>query len=396
MSASRRRTRTRTWWLLGIGVALVAAAGVGLWWLLRPAPVPPVEYEQVTVTRSTQTDTVTLSGTIQPQTQSNATFRVAGTVADVRVKVGDRVASGAALATVGTRDLSDAVALADANAAAARAQLTTVEDSDLATDAQVDAARAQVRSAEAALVNAKNRLGDATLVAPIAGTVARVSYSVGDQVSGSAASAGTGAGLSGLSGLGGLSGVALPGAVSGGTAGSGIEIIATDSWKLDASVGTADLPALKQGQAAVITPTGTSVSVRGAVDTVGIVATQNAGATATFPVTVNVTDAGTPLFSGSSADAVVTTATYEQVLAVPSAAVTVAGDKATVEVMASGQPSVRTVAVGRRFGGSLEIVSGLTEGEVIRVPKGQVVQTQAPRFGPGAFSASPTASRSAR
>jgi len=395
MSASRRRPRTRTWWLIGIGVVLVAAAGVGLWWLLRPEPAQPVEYEQVTVARSTQTDTVTLSGTIQPQTQANATFRVPGTVSDVRVKVGDKVAAGAALASVGTRDLADAVALADANAAAARAQLTTVEDSDVATDAQVEAARAQVRSVEAALVNARNRLEDATLVAPIAGTVARVSYSVGDQVSGSAASAGAGSALSGLSGLG---GVALPAAVSGGTAGTGIEIIATDAWKLDASVGTADLPALKQGQAAVITPTGTSVSVRGVVDTVGIVATQNAGATATFPVTINVTDAGTPLFSGSSADAVVTTATYEQVLAVPSSAVTLADGKATVEVVTGGTPTVRPVTVGRRFGGNLEIVSGLTEGEVIRVPKGQVVQTQAPRFGPGAFSASPSAtpSRSAR
>lgn len=395
MSASRRRPRTRTWWLIGIGVVLVAAAGIGLWWLLRPEPAQPVEYEQVTVVRSTQTDTVTLSGTIQPQTQANATFRVPGTVSDVRVKVGDKVAAGAALASVGTRDLADAVALADANAAAARAQLTTVEDSDVATDAQVEAARAQVRSVEAALVNARNRLEDATLVAPIAGTVARVSYSVGDQVSGSAASAGAGSALSGLSGLG---GVALPAAVSGGTAGTGIEIIATDAWKLDASVGTADLPALKQGQAAVITPTGTSVSVRGVVDTVGIVATQNAGATATFPVTINVTDAGTPLFSGSSADAVVTTATYEQVLAVPSSAVTLADGKATVEVVTGGTPTVRPVTVGRRFGGNLEIVSGLTEGEVIRVPKGQVVQTQAPRFGPGAFSASPSAtpSRSAR
>ena len=70
----------------------------------------------------------------------------------------------------------------------------------------------------------------------------------------------------------------------------------------------------------------------------------------------------------------------------------------TVEVVTGGTPTVRPVTVGRRFGGNLEIVSGLTEGEVIRVPKGQVVRTQAPRFGPGAFSASPSAtpSRSAR
>ncbi len=393
MSPSRRPVRRRTWWLLGIGALVLAVIGVGTWWLLRPAPAAPVEYDQVTVARSTQTETVTLSGTIQPQAQANATFRVPGTVASVRVKVGDQVAAGAALATVGTRDLADAVALADANVAAARAQLTTLEDAGVATDAQIDASRAQVRSAEASLVNARNRLDDATLAAPIAGTVARVGYAVGDQVSGSGASVATSSGLGGLAGFGGIS---LPAAATGGgAAGSGIEIISTDAWQLDASVGTADLPALRQGQEAVITPTGTSVSVRGVVDTVGIVATQNAGAAATFPVTLTVTDAGPRLFAGSSADAVVTTATYEQILAIPTTALTESGGATTVEVVQGGQPVARAVTVGRRFGAAVEIVSGLAEGDVVRVPKGQVVETQAPRFGPGAFgTASPTASPS--
>ena len=382
MAARRRRNPARRWWILG-GVGAVALALIGVWFLTRPPAATGPAYDVVTVTRSDQTDTVALSGTIAPQTQANAMFEVGGTLASIRVKVGDVVAKGTPLATLETRDLSDAVALADAQAATARAQLSTVEDSDQATDAQLAAARAQVRSAEASLANAKNRLQDATLTSPIAGTVAKVSYEVGDQVSGSSASSSS-LSSGGIS----LGGLTLP-ASSGSTA-SSIVVISTDAWKLDASVGTIDLPSLKPGQAVVVTPTGTELSVRGVVDTVGIVATQNAGATATFPVTIKITDAGVPLYSGASADAIVTTGVHPQVLTVPVGAVTTADGATTVELLRAGTPVTQPVTLGRRHGSVVEVTAGLAEGDQIRVARGQVVQTATPRFGFGSKTPTPT------
>lgn len=385
MAATGRAQSSRLRWVLGIGAVLVVIGLVGAWFATRPA-APQTDYEVFTVTRTTQNDTVSLAGTIYPQEQANAAFKVPGTITEIGVKVGDAVVKGDALAHVDTRDLSDAVALADANLSAARAQLNTVRDTSGASDAQLEAARASVRSAEASLANARNRLADATLVSPLSGTIAKVGYSVGDQVSGTGSSA-VSAAASGLSGLG---GIALTG--SSGTsanAASSIVVISTDAWQLNASVGTADLPSIKSGQEAEITPTGTSTTVHGIVDTVGIVATQNAGATATFPVTIKVTDAGARLFSGSSADAVVTTGTHSDVLTVPIAAVTTANGVSTVEAVTDAGVVVKTVTIGRRFASAVEIVSGLAEGDRIQVPKAQVVKTTPPMF---PRSASPSAS----
>ena len=169
-------------------------------------------------------------------------------------------------------------------------------------------------------------------------------------------------------------------------------VIATDAWRLDASVGTVDLAALKHGQKATVTPTGTADAVEGTVDTVGIVATQAAGAAATFPVTITITRSGVPLYSGSSADAVVVTGTYSTVLSIPDAAVTTANGVSTVELAVGAVPELRAVTLGRRFGAEVEVTAGLVEGDQIRVPKGRVVKTSAP---PWAVTPSPSATQSA-
>ncbi len=381
-SNRRRKAPRRRWIVLGAAL-LVATALVVAWFATRGTQEKAVEYDVVDVTRSTQTSTVSLSGTITPKDQSNATFTVPGTITAILVKVGDKVTQGGPLATVDTRDLSDAVALADANAAAARAQLTTVTDRVGATAAQKEAARAQVRSAEASLRSARNRLVDATLTSPLDGTVASVDYTVGDQVTGTSASLPSSSSV--------FSGLTGSGAVSAGS----ITVIATDAWKLDAAVGTADLPTLKAGQAVVVTPTGTSTRVTGIVDTVGIVASQNAGATATFPVTIAIANTAEALFSGSSADAVVTTGTYDDVLTVPVAAVTTDNGRSTVRLL-SGSDAVPTeVTLGRRFGAQVEILGGINAGDRIQVAHAQVVaQATQGLYGPNGQFLSPSATPS--
>lgn len=367
------------------GAVLLVVAVAAAWYALgRPRQDPAAAVDVVPATRGTQTQTVSLAGTIRPQDQATVSFKVPGTVRTVSVKVGDKVKAGQTLATVGTRDLSDAVVLARANVSAARAQLSSVRKADEVTQAQIDAARAQVRSAEASLASAQNRLADATLKAPVAGTIAQVSYGVGDEVAGSAGSLG--------SALGGSSGdvPGLGGAVGGSSGASGatpgqIVIVSTDAWQLDASVGTADLPSLKAGQKASITPTGTTTTVTGTVDTVGIVATQTGGAAATFPVTIAVDRVSDRLYSGSSADAVVTVGAFPGVLTVPEGAVSTADGKAEVRVVRGTVVTARQVTTGRHFTGRVEITSGLAAGDRVEVPRGVVVSRPSPpQFGPAA------------
>lgn len=365
-------------------VALIALAAI----VIGSQPKAGADTEVVRVTRDDQVTTVTLAGTLAPQQRANASFVVPGTVREIAVKVGDRVDAGATLARVDDRDLRNAVALADANLAAARAQLRTIQDNAKATSAQVTAARAQVAAAQASADNAAQRRSDATLTSPIAGVVATVSIEVGDQVgSGGVPSLGSGSSFGGVS-LPGLTGAS--GSGSSGSAGSGggdIVVIAPDAWQLDATIGTADLPQIAAGQQAVVTPTGTSTHVVAVVDTVGIVASSSSGSSATFPVTLRITASDDRLFAGADADAIVTTSTVPGVLTVPAEAVTHTGDQASVRRPDGTTADVQT---GRRFGDRVEVLSGLAEGDEVLVAVGIIVTTPPrPQFGPNGRFASP-------
>ena len=397
MSPSRA---TRTWSRRrvvlvagGILLAIAVVAGIVLWNAFRPAPEQPTEV--VRATRTDETTTVSLAGVLAPQQQANVSFAVPGTVRTIDVKVGDEVSVGQQLASVEERDLRNALTLAEAQATAARAQLQTVRNAEQATSAQVAAARAQVESADAGVAQARDRLADAALGSPLAGVVASVNIQVGDQVSGTGSLPGAGSlaglsgGASGLSGLSGLSGSAGQGS-SGGASGAHIVVVVPDAWKLEAEVGTADLPQLAEGQQAVVTPTGTAQHVAATVDTVGIVATAASGQAAMFPVTLRVTDPSATLFSGANADAVVTTGTVTDVVTIPNEAIWITDGKPTVRRPTASGFDVVEVTAGRRFGERIEVTAGLSEGDEVIARRGVVVTPPPrPQFGPGGSFVSP-------
>lgn len=400
---SPRTPWSRRRWVTVIGVVLLVIALVAGWFaLVSPRSPGAAATEVVRVTRSNESTSVSVSGVISPQQQANVSFAVAGTVNSVSVKVGESVTAGQTLAVLDDRDLRNAVTLAQAQLDAARAQLRTVKDASSSTSAQVTAVQAQVTSAQASLDQARSRLGDATLTAPLAGVVATVDVEVGDQVGGggvstsSLAGSASSSGLSGLSGLSGASGVSgLASGSSGASSGAQFVILVPDAWQLDATVGTVDVASLKAGQSAVVTPKGTETHVSGTVDSVGIVASGAAGQAATFPVTIKVNDTTSRLFAGSSADAVVTTETVENVLTLPGNALSYDGSTAQVRVPdGSTEGRLVTVTTGRQFGDRTEIVSGLAVGDEVLSPVGTAVSAPPTNpFAPSTPSPSPSASR---
>lgn len=360
----RRRFRMSGKKWLWLSLAVVVIAGVGGYLLLRPGPsaAPQTISRTVQVEKGTQTRTVSLDGTLSPRKQSDVNFAVSGTVTDVYVKAGDKVKKNQKLARINDTDLADAVDLAQANLTTARANYTEVIDND-GSSAAINSANAQVASARAALASAKRDLANAVLRSPIAGTVAAVTAEEGDSVTGGGTSSSSSSSSS-RTGSGSGSG---SGSSSTSSSTAQFSVIATATWKLEGSVGSADLGSLKAGQSVAVTPSGAEKPIKGTVASVGIVATSTSDGAATFPVVVNLSGTHTDLFSGTTAGAVITTGSYPDVLTVPTAAIRTENG-ATVATKVDGDAtSTVQVSVGRVFGNATEITSGLAEGDSVQL-----------------------------
>ncbi|MCW3158072.1 efflux RND transporter periplasmic adaptor subunit [Micropruina sonneratiae] len=393
---SRRRFHMtgRRWLWLSVALALMLAAGFGSYLLFRPRAAGAAQgmSRTVEVTRGTQTLTVGLDGTLSPRKSSDVNFTVSGTITAVYVKAGDTVKKNQKLAQIDDGDLTNAVDVAEANLTTARTNYSEVVDNNDGSSAAIASVKAQVSSAKAALTSARQNLDDAVLRSPIAGTIASVSAEEGDTVSGSGSSSG-----STSSGSGG-------GSNSGGSGGSGtssstsstaqFSVISTSTWKVEGTVGSTDLSSIKAGQSVAVTPSGATESIKGTVASVGIVASSSSSdGTATFPVVINLSGTHSDLYSGTTASAVITTGTYDDVLSVATAAISTSDGKSVVTKVDGTSTSVVEVETGRVFGDSTEITSGLAEGDQVQItftrPSGTSTtgsdQSQGGGFGGGGF-----------
>lgn len=345
-----RHVGRRRWIVGGAVVVLALAGGTGAWAVTR-SDGTSATVRTVAATSGTIRQTVTATGTIEPAREADLDVSAAGTVTSVRVTVGQRVAKGAVLATVSTGSLTADVATAKAALAAADEQLTSAQDDD-ASDVQVASAKAQVASATSRLAAARLSLAGATLRAPFAGTIATVGLAVGDVVGSSSGSTSGGASTSGQS---------ATGTASTSTS-SQIVLISTSTWKVDASVGSADLASVRKGLQAQITPTGSATAVFGTVSSVGIVAASSTTGSATFPVSIAVTGTPTGLYAGGAASVSIVVKQVADVLTVPTAAIATEGGSTVVHQMKDGHQVSTKVVLGTVYGASTQIRSGIAIG----------------------------------
>ncbi len=168
---------------VGVVVLLLAGAGIGTWLATRSGPASAAATTQLeTVSLGTITQTVSATGTIAPANQANVSFAVSGRINAVDVTTGQQVAAGQTLATVDATSLWATYAQNQATLASDQAKLASDQAAN-ATSAQVTADQAAVTSAQAQVDSSQSALADATLTAPIAGTVAAVNVAVGQDVS---------------------------------------------------------------------------------------------------------------------------------------------------------------------------------------------------------------------
>ena len=204
-----------------------------------------------------------------------------------------------------------------------------------ASTARLITDQAAVNDDELALSQAEAALTAATLTAPAGGTVAAVSLT--------------------------------PGAAAG-TA-SGVVISRPGSAEVTAAVPLAQMPRVRVGQDALVTPAGATSPVDGTVSAIGLLpvsGTAGSGSGTAYPVAVLVPQAPAALATGSRAAVSIVVATAHRVLTVPTSAVTTGGaGRAFVLTLSHGVATRTAVTVGAVGTTTTEVRQGLSLGQTV-------------------------------
>jgi len=226
-----------------------------------------------------------------------------------------------------------------------------------ATAEEILPLQANVEQANANLESARKALEEATLVAPFDGVIGQVNIETGGQV-------------------------------SAGSTTAAFVLLNPNLLSIEANVDQADISDLAVGQPASVTfdalPDNT---YEAKVSAIGLSPTVTQGVV-TYAVTLTLDTSAllpdTPLPApGMTASITITISSLEDVLVVPSQAVTRTGGLATVTVRTENGDEERQVTTGVTSGSQIQILSGLEEGDEVLLPdsvttSGDQTETQDP------------------
>ncbi len=384
-----------------VGVVLIVAAVAALFgWqnLTASAATSTSRLQTATVQRGTLVATVNAAGNVATPRQSALSFPTSGRVSKVYVQVGDTVKQGQVLAELDSTDQQLALRSAQTNLASAQASYDAAKianaqnpdqlavaraaldkakvaldqaqaaydivawrpdigmtsqsaalqtasldyQSALATyqstaaginDTALRSAAAQLETAHVAVEQAQANLDKTKIVAPYDGVVAAVNYSTGDSTGSSAA----------------------------------VSVVNLSNLQIGVTIAEVDLPKIKIGETADVTfdaLPGKTYQAR--VTQIGPVGAVTQGVV-NYPVTVALTNADNTVKPGMTANLAVTVEQRENVLMVPTRAVRTQGNQKIVNVLNKDQTVAKPVTTGLSNDQSVEITSGLEQGDVVVV-----------------------------
>ncbi len=338
-------------WAVGVAAAAVAVArvaGFGAGTEAPPAPEPVLEFSALEVVEPVSVALplrLAFSGPLVAPSSAVVKARAPGTLLSLAVDEGHRVRAGQPLGRLDLAELDGRVAERQASVAAARANWLQVERSHAsnqrladqnfispnaleASRAALDAARATLDSAQAQLETARVGLRDASLVAPIAGVVARRLVVPGEKLAAEQPV---------------------------------LSIVDLARLELAGSVGTHEVGLLEPGLAVEVQVEGRPEPVAGRIDRIAPAAEPG---TRAIGVTVAVPNPGEKLRAGQYAVARVSLGDPAPRLTVPAAAVASEAGQAQVWVIEAGVLRRRAVTLGRQdeVAGRVEVLSGLAPG----------------------------------
>ncbi|MEV6872695.1 HlyD family efflux transporter periplasmic adaptor subunit [Amycolatopsis sp. NPDC051128] len=369
---------SKAWVINGALVVLLAGAGFGIYQAFSPEPsTAQAQTRSTPVRRATVAETISAAGTLASSYTGAANFATAGKVTSIDVKVGDVVSAGQKLATVDSTQAAKQLQVAKANLAVAQDNLDSAEDAEdtpatgqnSQNSAQsaansVTSAQAKLDQAELDVQTAQTALDNTTLYAPGAGTVTAINGSVGQQASSGSSSSGSQSTSSSGSGQGGQGSSNSSAASSSSSSGSGfITITNMTGLVVTTSVAEIDVSKVKTGQKATVTLNALpDKPVQATVSSINLTPTTS-GNVVSYGAQLTLTSPPDGLRPGQSASVVITVAEAQNALSVPAAAVQTVGGTTLVTVQENGRNVTRPVQIGLRGESTVQITSGLTEGE---------------------------------
>ena len=347
-------------WLAGLGVMIVvgglgsavvqramsnAARGDGAKGPAAAASAVPLEFRAQEVVRPARValpQRIEFSGPLVAPSTAIVRAKAAGTLLSLTVAEGARVAAGQALGRIDIADIDSRIAERNAMVESARAGLTQAERthasnerlaaqgfiSPLAVDgsrAALDTARATLAAAQAAADTTKVALRDSTLVAPIAGIVAKRHVVPGEKV-------------------------AIEQQL--------LTIVDLRTLELAGMVGTHEVSRLAPGMAVTLKVEGVDAPVQGRLARIAPAAEVG---TRSIGVTVEIANPAERLRAGQYALAGVEIADPQPRLVVPVTAIGSTAGQDHVWVIENGVLMRRAVTLGRRdeAAGRVEVLGGI-------------------------------------
>lgn len=208
----------------------------------------------------------------------------------------------------------------------------------------VSAARAQVASAELQVEQARQGVADTVLRAPFDGVISTVNAVVGQS---STTSGGTAAGATSVGGL--------------------VVLVDPDGLTVTAAIAEADATAVQVGQPAAVNLPASSLDLKGDVASIDVQSTVTNNVVQ-YVTTVSLIDPPAQVRVGQTASLSITTGSKEDVLFVPTSAITSEGASRYVTRLADGVQSRVEVTTGLVGTTGTEILSGLSEGDLVVLP----------------------------
>ena len=387
----------RKMFLIGV-VAIILVAGAFFWNRQNQsasAAATTAKTQTATVQRGSLAATVSAAGNVSAPTTAALAFSTSGRVTQVNVQVGDSVKKGAVLMLLDTSDLQSALktaqlGLTDAQATYASAKIDYAQNpnqliiakaalnqaqvamqkaqadydpiawrpdvgmttqsvalqaatdtyrSALATynitaasinDSALKAAQVKIDEAQIAVDDAQRNQSNARLVAPFDGVVSAVNYGAGETASGAA-----------------------------------VTLIDPSVLQVKVTISEVDIAKVQLGETAAMTLDAlTGKAYTATVISVSPVGTVSSGVV-NYTATLEIKNADGAIKPGMTANLALEVERRDNVLLVPVRAVRTSGTRKIVTVQADGQSTQNTVTTGLSNDTSIEIVSGLKEGDVV-------------------------------